>query len=176
MNKKSAFLLPVFVFFIVFLMLTGWFLSLSRIYLIRGDILSLRRELIENKKRSEDAKSLRNIISDIDEKEIKINSLFLNESGLVRLIEGLELVGKSSGVEIKMSSVSADDEKKEQPRLSFSVEGTFNQIFQYLYHLDNFPYPLSIEKASFQKTKADKESKGKWQVVFDVKLESYEPS
>ena len=168
--------MPLLVFFTVFLMLAGWFFALSRIYLIKGDILSLRRELLENKKNEEDAKSLRNIFSDIEEKEVKINSLFLNENGLVHLIEGLESLGKSSGAEMKMNSVSADKGKEEKPRLSFSVEGTFNQIFQYLYHMDNFLYSLSIEKASFQKIKTDKSNKEEWRVFFDVKLENYEPS
>ena len=103
--------MPLLVFFTVFLMLAGWFFALSRIYLIKGDILSLRRELLENKKNEEDAKSLRNIFSDIEEKEVKINSLFLNENGLVHLIEGLESLGKSSGAEMKMNSVSADKGK-----------------------------------------------------------------
>ena len=168
--------MPVFAFLMAFLILAGWFFALSRIYLIKGDVLNLRRELLENEKSEEESKFLRSTALSISEKGIKINSLFLNESGLIHLIEGLESLGKSSGVEMKMSSVSTSDETGEKPRVSFSVEGTFNQIFQYLYHMNNFPYVLSIEKASFQKIKAEKSNKGKWKAVFDVKLESYESS
>ena len=175
-RKKSAFLLPVFIFLMAFLILAGWFFALSRIYLIKEDILSLRRELLESEKKVQDSGSLRRLASGVEEEKIKIDSLFLNESGLIHLIEGLESLGKSSGVEMKMSSVSTSDETGEKPRISFLVEGTFNQVFQYLYHMDNFPYSLNIEKASFQKIKTEKESKGKWRVVFDVKLESYETS
>lgn len=160
-------------------MLAGWFFALSRIYLIKNDILSLRKELLENIKKEEDGGVLRRLAAGIEEGKVKINSLFLSESGLVRLIEGLESLGKNFGLNLKITSVFAgDDESK--PRVSFSIEGTFNQIFQYLYHVDNFPYPLSIEKAFFQKIGAGKEGgkkeEGKWQVIFDVKLESYENS
>lgn len=174
--KRGKFALT-FIFFLISLTLAGWLFALLRIYSTKNDILDLRRTLLENKKQEENSAALRRFTSSVQEEGIKINSLFLNENGLIRLIEGLESLGENSGLELNINSVSVSDDKG-KPRVSFSAEGTFNQIFQYLYHMDNFPYPLSVEKASFQKLRESKEekvkNKEKWKVVFEVKLESYE--
>lgn len=175
-RKKSAFLPPIFIFFVALLTLAGWLFALSKIYSIKENILSLRRELLESEQKVQDSGALRRLTSGVEEEKIKINSLFLSGSDLVHLIEGLESLGKSSGVEVKINSVLESAEGKEKPHISFSAKGEFNKIFQYLYRLDNFPYPLNIEKASFQKIKTDKTNKEGWQAIFDVKLESYEPS
>ena len=65
---------------------------------------------------------------------------------------------ESSGASLKISVISAEKNAVSKPGISFSAKGTFEQLFKYLYFLENLPYLITINKVSFQREEAGEEN------------------
>lgn len=182
---KNKFFTTIFVLFIsVFLVLAGWFYIFSKISSEKKEILELRKNILHREKKNTDEKSLARFLDGVKNERSLIESVFLKEDDLIRLIKGLESIGESSGVSLKISAISAEKNAASKPVVSFSAEGTFEQLFKYLYFLENLPYFITINKISFQSEEDGKEivqAGGKkiistpvWKSLFNIQLESYE--
>ena len=162
----------------------GWFYMFSKISLERKEIVELRKNILRNDKKNINEKSLIRLLEGVKKEKEAIEAVFLKEDDLVRLIKGLESTGESSGVSLKISAISAEKKKSSKPVISFSAQGTFEQLFKYLYLLENLPYLITINKISFQKEEDGKEIAQEnnkknglvpsWQALFSIQLESYE--
>jgi len=162
----------------------GWFYMFSKISLERKEIVELRKNILRNDKKNINEKSLVRLLEGVKKEKEAIEAVFLKEDDLVRLIKGLESTGESSGVSLKISAIAAEKKKSSKPVISFSAQGTFEQLFRYLYLLENLPYLITINKISFQKEEDGKEiAQGNnkksglvpsWQALFSIQLESYE--
>lgn len=153
------------------------YFMVSKIYGRRETVLSLRKNLLINEKKTADIESLRRLASDIKLQKEKIESMFIKEKDMIRLIESLESISAvATGTSVKINSISPQA-KGIKPTLSFSAVGSFEQVFNYLHFLENMPYLIIIDKSSFQRVeKSEKNKETKWQAVFDVQLEGYENS
>lgn len=161
--------------------LGAWFFVLDHIGGGKTKITLQREKLAENEKKLAGLKSAMDSLSAFKKESAVVESVFLSEDEMIRVIEGLESISVGSGVKLKINSVSADGAKNSKPYFSFSVDGSFEQILQYLYSLENLPYLINITKASIVKRGVsiddDKESgPGGWQGIFNIELESYEKS
>src|SRR3990167_3708325 len=135
-------------------------------------------------KKNVDEKSLARLLESVKNEKEAVEAIFLKEDDLVRLIKGLESIRGSSGVSLKISAISAKKKKTSKPAISFSAQGTFEQLFKYLYFLENLPYLITINKVFFQnEEKGDSDAKADdkktsstpgWQALFSIQLESYE--
>jgi len=174
-NKKFA--ITVFISVLISAASLGaWFFAVSRMYEKRLAITELKKTLLENDRKIMEAKEINSLIASVKKEKAIIDSVFLTEKDLLRVIQGLESIGKSSGVELKIGSVIAG-EGSAKPVFNFSVSGSFEQLFEYFYFLENIPYLINISKVSFQKTEvAGKENVVLWRADFDVELEGYENS
>lgn len=183
---KNNFFITIFVLLaLIFLAFAGWFYVFSKISSERKEILELRKNILRGEKKNTDEKSLARLLDGVKKEKGLIESVFLKEDDLIRLIKGLESIGESSGVSLKISAISAEKNSASKPVISFSAEGTFEQLFKYLYFLENLPYLITINKVSFQAEEDGKKSvqgnnggKGDlipvWQALFSIQLESYE--
>lgn len=182
---KSKFFTTIFILLaLIFLVSAGWFYVFSKISSERKSILELRKNILRSEKKNADEKSLARFLDGVKNERGLIESVFLGEEDLIRLIKGLESIGESSGVSLKISAISAENKTASKPVISFSAKGTFEQLFKYLYFLENIPYFITINKVSFQNEENGRESaQGKnkkidlipsWQALFSIQLESYE--
>ena len=182
---KSKFFITIFILFaLIFSAFAGWFYALSKISSERKAILELRKTILRGEKNNINEKSLARLVDSVKKEREIVESVFLKENDLIRLIKGLESIGESSGVSLKISAISAEKNKTSKPAISFSAQGTFEQLFKYLYFLENLPYMITINKISFQNEEGAKESVPgndkkiglipKWQALFSIQLESYE--
>ena len=182
---KSKFFITFFVLSgLIFLVSAGWFYEVSKISSERKAILELRKNILISEKKNTDEKSLASLLDSIKKERGAIESVFLKEDDLVRLVKGLESIGESSGVSLKISAISAEKNSASKPVISFSAKGAFEQLFQYLYFLENLPYLITIDKVSFQNMETGDEmaqasnkkinSTPVWQALFSIQLESYE--
>ena len=169
----------------ILLAFAGWFYAVSKISSEKKAILELRKTILRGEKKHTNEKSLARLLDGVKKEREAIEAVFLKEDDLIRLIKGLESIGESSGVSLKISAISADKSAASKPVISFSAQGTFEQLFQYLYFLENLPYLITINKVSFQKEEDGKKiaqgnnnKKGdlipSWQALFSIQLESYE--
>lgn len=149
----------------------------------KKSIIELRKTILQNKKKNEEGKLLSDALDRLKKEKDAINAVFLKENELISLIKSLESSGDISGVSLEISSISpAIVDKKTNPQISFHIKGSFEQIFRYLYMLENIPYLVTIDKVSLQNIKNEKISQADykslpsydWQALFSVQLESYE--
>ena len=182
---KNKFFITIFILSaFIFLAFAGWFYVFSKINSEKKEIFELRKIILRNDKKNNNEKSLSRLIDGIKKEKNIIDSFFLKEKDLIRLINGLESIGENASVSLKISSVSVEKKAGSKPGLLFSVKGTFDQLFKYLYFLENLPYLITVDSVSFQKTgdgnentqENAKENKSThlWQALFSIKLESYE--
>ena len=182
---KSKFFITIFILFaLIFSAFAGWFYALSKISSERKAILELRKTILRGEKNKINEKSLVRLIDSVKKEKDAVESVFLKEDDLIRLIKGLESIGESSGVSLKISAISSEKNAVSKPAVSFSAKGTFEQLFQYLYFLENLPYLITINKVSFQNEEDRKEVTQEtnkknsltpsWQALFNIQLESYE--
>lgn len=174
-NKKFA-ITAIVVLLAVVASVSGWLFMLSKMYEKNFAIMSLRKSLLENERKIMEAKALNSLVASVKSDMAVVDSVFLTEKDLLRVIQGLESIGRSSGANLKISSVTAG-EGSAKPVFNFSATGSFEQLFEYFYFLENIPYLIIIDKISFQKTESgDNKIKNLWQANFDVELEGYENS
>lgn len=145
-------------------------------------IIDLRKIVLQNNKKNEEEKLLAEALDRLKKEKDIINTVFLKEDDIVRLIKILESIGDNSGVVLKISSILPSSDKELKPKISFVADGSFEQLFTYMEMLENIPYLATIDKVSLQKiqgAKADKSDykpllNSSWQALFSVHLESYE--
>ena len=182
---KSKFFITIFILFaLIFLVFIGWFYALSKISSERKAIIELRKTILRGEKNNINERSLVRLIDSAKKEREAIGSVFLKEDDLIRFIKGLESTGEISGVSLKISAISSEKSAASKPAISFSAKGTFEQLFKYLYFLENLPYLITINKVSFQREEDGKEiTQGNnkknsltpsWQALFNIQLESYE--
>lgn len=182
---KNKFFITIFVLSIaIFPALAGWFYALSKISSEKKAILELRKNILREEKKKTDEKSLARFLDGVKNERVIIESVFLKEDDLIRLIKGLESIGESSGVSLKISAISTEKKADSKPVISFTAKGTFEQLFKYLYFLENLPYLITINNVSFQNEEtgrvgAQENSKKNgatpvWKALFNIQLESYE--
>src|SRR3989338_4488327 len=182
---KNKFFTTIFILFALILAaFAGWFYLFSKISSEIKEIIELRKNILRNDKKNINEKSLARLLESVKNEKKAVEAIFLKEDDLVRLIKGLESIRGSSGVSLKISAISAEKKKTSKPAISFSAQGTFEQLFKYLYLLENLPYLITINKISFQKEEDGKEiAQGNnkksglvpiWQALFSIQLESYE--
>lgn len=182
---KNKFFATIFVFFAsVSLASIGWFYVFFKISSENKAIVELRKNILRSDKKNTDEKSLARFLDGVKNERGLIESFFLKEDDLIRFIRGLESIGESSGVSLKISAISAEKNTAAKPVVSFSAKGTFEQLFKYLYFLENLPYLITINNVSFQKEEegrvgAQENSKKNsaipvWKALFSIQLESYE--
>lgn len=175
--KNSKFAITVFVSILISgASFFAWAFTVSKIYEKRLAIAESKKTILENDNKIMEAKELKTLMAGIKKEKSIIDSVFLTEKDLLRVIQGLESISKNSGAELSMGSVYAK-EGSANPVFNFSVTGSFGQLFEYFYFLENIPYLINVDKVSFQKTETvDKKNGVLWKVDFDVELEGYEKS
>lgn len=187
---KSNFFATIFVLFVlIFMAFAGWFYVFSKISSERKTIIELRKNILRGEKKNTDEKSLARLLGGIKKEKGAVDSVFLKKDDLIRLVRGLESIEENSGVSLEINAISTEKNKTSKPAISlpiisFSAKGTFEQLFKYLYFLENLPYLITINKVSFQSeeggggsVQADNKkinSTPSWQALFSIQLESYE--
>ncbi|MCK6462760.1 MAG: hypothetical protein L6Q29_03005 [Candidatus Pacebacteria bacterium] len=182
--KSNNFFIKTFLSFAAAAAALGvWLFVLNYIENGKTDLAVQRGKLAENEERLAGLKSAMDSLNSFKKESDIIESVFLTEDEMIRVIEGLESISANSGVKLKINSVSADGAKNLKPSFSFSVDGPFESIIRYLYSLENLPYLINITRASIIKkgTSASADAgeeavAGGWQGVFTIELESYEKS
>lgn len=174
--KNKRFIATLLFTFIAAALSAGiWFLVSYKINLEKEQIYGLKKNIAENEEKISNLKSLNAILEETKEDKELVQSVFLTNDQLIRVIESLEFIGKTSSTTLKISSVSSDAAKSSKPSFSFSAEGSFAQVFKFARYLENLPYYFSISRISFNKVnEAQKNSLPQWQAIFNIELESYE--
>ncbi|HBB56606.1 TPA: hypothetical protein DEW47_01690 [Patescibacteria group bacterium] len=174
--KSKKFVIPIiFLVAIDAVALIFLFFAVSAINEEKKDILAARELIAKNEKNIDSNSSLKKLASDIEDDKLKVFSMFLSRDELIRIIKSLESIESDSGVSLKISSIDMDEKQSVvAPTLNFTVKGSFHQLFRYLYFLENLPYLIIIDKATFYKIETDEDGGDQWQANFNIKLEGYE--
>ena len=113
---KNKFFTTIFILFVSILAaIAGWLYLFSKISLERKEISELRKNILRNDKKNINEKSLARLLESVKNEKKAVEAIFLKEDDLVRLIKGLESIGESSGVSLKISAISAEKKKTSKP-------------------------------------------------------------
>lgn len=174
---KNNFFITVFILVsIIFMAIGGYFFLLFKASSEKKVIIELRKTTLQNKKIWEEEKFLADMLDRLKKEKDIINSVFLKEDEIIRLIKSLESIGDNLGVVLKIISISPSTGKELKPKVSFIANGSFEQLFRYIYMLENIPYLVTMDKVSLQNTKEEisKKENYNWQALFNIQLEGYE--
>lgn len=162
-------------FLAVSLVTAAWLYALSNIIAQKSVIANLKKSILINERKINNEKFLSDSLASMTADTETIAAVFLKEKDMVKLLEGLESIGRSADASLTINAVSVKQTDSIKPTISFNIKGSFGQIFKYLYLLENLPYLITIDNASFQKIEEqDKKREGRWQAAFNIELESYE--
>ncbi|RJQ30818.1 hypothetical protein C4572_03590 [Candidatus Parcubacteria bacterium] len=153
---------------------SAWFFLAAKIFAARAAVMELKTKVSQNGKKIEEEKNLKRMLAGISKETALVDSVFLGQAELIRLIEGLEGIGSDSGVSLQIKSINVE---KNSPSLNLSLEGSFEKLFEYLYLLENLPYLINIQNVSFRKPDEGSGAaaqSGNWQADFNILLDSYE--
>lgn len=173
---KNKFLTTILImFFAISLVIAAWLYALSNIIAQKSVIANLKKSILINERKIKDGKHLSDLLASTTADTEAVATVFLKEKDMVKLLEGLEFIGRSSAVSLTINAVSIKQTASAGPTISFNIKGNFRQVFKYLYLLESLPYLITINDATFQKIEEnDKKQEGIWQAVFNIELESYE--
>ncbi len=122
-------------------------------------------------------KQLSDALSSTVDERAKIDGYFVDTKGSAHFLEKLQSFGKLAEAPIHLSSVEV--ENKSVLRVGFSVEGSFENIYQLTELLQATPYVINIRSLNLNKiniTDTAKNAKQKvqlWSATFSVRLLSF---
>lgn len=169
MKNKKFIATIVLVIFMNMLAISVWFYFFLALKKHNEAILEIRRNTLINDKKSDNNKILKNLISEIANERQKIDSVFLSQENIIKLVRELEANADRAGAEIDLGNINISEDGKKNPRIQFSLKGKFNQIFHYVVLLENMPYIVSVDKAHFEKDL----SSGGWRGSFEISLNNF---
>ncbi len=129
----------------------------SQARILSNDILVLRNESLYR------AETLRSA-SLATEPKAKLDNYFINQNTLAQFIEQLEIMGRESGVKLKLNQ--AND--KEGLHLELLTEGTFSQNLNFIHLLESMPFYGQLTRVAL--TQIDKT----WSASISLNLISFD--
>lgn len=167
--KNKLFKALIAVLLIDALSIAGWWYFYQKLSGMSGRVAVLREEAAATETKQKNIKRLTQTLEDISDKKSKIDSVFVDEKAVIRLIEDLEKSAGLSGVSLKISSVSLPaNSGGDGPKFNLNLGGSFGQLFKFLSLLENMNYQLKVETANFQAGHT-----GAWSSQINLRLLSY---
>ena len=119
-----------------------------------------------------EAKTIRTLKESVGGEGAALQVVALTESGVVRVIESVESVGRALGLETEIISVDKSAEKTTAPlqkiRLSLNSVGSWGNNFSFLNAVENLPHKIVIERAAFSKNEPD------WRLQLTMVISTFE--
>lgn len=124
--------------------------------------------------KQQNVKTIKNVLEETGTGRSRVDALFIDEKGLVRFIQDLEVAAKESGVGLKMNSAVLPESPDEKgPQLQFQVSGSFPALFLFQTRLESSPYQIIFEKVEFLRTGEGAPKGAAWSANYSLKVLSY---
>lgn len=121
-------------------------------------------------------KNLDIMLHSTEAERARIASIFVPEGAVVSFIERFEGLGKDSGADVSISSISSEDlsaaAKGTIGKITAHVTGagSWNSVMKTLMLAENLPYSITINNLTLDHIGTDTRSASKWRVDFDVEV------
>lgn len=103
----------------------------------------------------------------------KISSYFFTKANAVTLIEQIENIGKSAGVDLAVNSVSDEAKDTGVTQLSFSATGSFAALYRLVALTESMPYKITLKRVDIQEMNNQTQSGIGWKGNFTIMLGSF---
>ncbi len=157
----------------------GWLFVFFEIQKSQKSILEAQAEIYQADRRLSNVGPLGALLKDTEKDKEKIESAFLNSQNLVGFIEKLESLGRKTETDVAVKSIKLPDQSEiKEPHFEIQVRGSFRDLFQYIFLLENLPYQISFERINLIKPEASKEAKKtskNWEADLEISILSYAP-
>lgn len=121
---------------------------------------------------------IKSVLSEINPDIRSLSARLVDTEGTIAIIESVESLGRSIGMEAKINSVGvkgADPKSKDAKNqttenllLNFSVSGPWDKVYRFLKIVEHLPYKTSIQNVSLNRISADKVSV--WNGSFSISI------
>lgn len=162
-NKKNHILKIIVTLFIILLLVFIYLFLYSKIKFLSaqiGDAKSLVLALEEKRHGLDTAKT---VVEDFKEEIQIIENAFLSEENFINFVGSLEDFENKSGAEFTAKEANFPANKSGYVEFSFSLKGGGENIFRFLFLLDNSQYSGTLRKISFRR-----ENEGSKNFIADV--------
>jgi hypothetical protein len=155
----------------------------------KKELAKTKNEIIEYNERIKNIEQLQSSLGQFEGQRADIGSLLLNKTSIVNFVEELEYLSEKTGVDLEMKKVDVSQGGENAPNFQFSVSGEFDDVYHFLYLLENDVYYVGFEMVDISKIKIkekeivigeNKEDKqinesieDKWKGVFEIRLLSF---
>lgn len=109
-----------------------------------------REEITIARKQEEDIQTLRRTLRTTVEDQARLEDYFITKGESVRFIEAVETVGKESGVELEIKSVTETGEVGvKKLRIEAVISGKYNLVKNAVLRIEHMPYEIFIDSVFF---------------------------
>jgi Tfp pilus assembly protein PilO len=150
-QKKLIIVLLVAIMSIVFY--CGFFIVIKN---KNNQISILKNQVDIEIRKDQRLHSVKQLMMDLNEEINKINSRFVSNDGVVKLLEDLESLGKVSGASIGVNSVSVESNKDtnlpyELLKIEFVSRGSWRSVVQTISLLETISLGINIERMQLER-------------------------
>jgi|GEM_PF-2798846 len=128
---------------------------------VNAHIGELTAQVTQNSKKEEQLRSLKALFADTASQRGAVDTYFIGQDGVVPFLERLETLGKETGVDLEVSSVSV--EKSDAPQavlekvpLTLSIAGSFTAVMRFINLLEKIPIPGELTLARLDRAESGK--------------------
>ena len=141
----------------------------------RLHIVDLQKE-IKNFEKSEDyIEELETLLAQVEEQKDEIESVFVHERSLIRVIETFEETARVLGVTLAVENASLPVSSDAGPVFQLRVEGDFDSIYRFIRTLEILPFQFSFNDVDMRKESNPTAKKSVWVAIIQLSLLSYIP-
>jgi hypothetical protein len=125
-------------------------------------------------------KSVKSLIEDIEDEREKLDIYFVDDEEVIDFIENIEDLAGDTGVGVEVMSVDISDDRNNTPQqnsiselllLSLKVEGSWDDLFQFILLVEGLPFKIDISKVNIEAIYSSgekKESSGNWKGLLSL--------
>ena len=129
--------------------------------------VELSTSIQEKINQQENLTKFKKVIQETNEKNALLKSYIVEQDRIDQLVTFLETKGDSVNVPIQIKNVDVSTTKQNTISLSFDGEGTFANVMNLVWIMENLPYSVNIDSLSISS-----DSSGKWKLNMKLDVTS----
>ncbi|PIR69266.1 MAG: hypothetical protein COU47_04195 [Candidatus Niyogibacteria bacterium CG10_big_fil_rev_8_21_14_0_10_46_36] len=115
-------------------------------------LVDIQTEIERMGVRQQNLKDLEILFDEVQQRKDEIDSVFINERSVVRVIESFEARARELGVELEVESASLPTASAARgPEIQLHLEGSFDALYRYIKVLEVMPFQISIDLVNINK-------------------------
>ncbi len=166
--KDKKFLISIILILLInILAIVSWFYFLSILKNQNQSMQDIKYKIQSAVQKINAVKLSESLLENEAENKTKIDSVFLDDQTVVKLIDEVDSLKVKTGADIKIGAIDFNISNK--PHLQLKAGGTFSQIYQSIVLLENMPYMFDFNNVSLNFNSEQKS----WSADIDITINNF---